>query len=143
MHSQGKDLDLRVALNLAADHGGFTLTGQTLTLALVRRVQGDVGTFTLTGQDASVFANVKMTADAGTFALTGQDVTEAITEILNVGQFSADSQDNVLELGVAVEGFELKSGLGTVTVFGVIIPSQTPIWAAVVPAQTPVWTEVA
>ena len=106
-------------------------------------MQGDVGTFTLTGQDAAVFANIKMAAAAGTFTLTGQDVTEAITEILDVGQFSLAGQDATLKLGIAPTGVILQLHLGEPTVFSAVVPDQNPLWTPVVPSQTPVWTEVA
>ena len=171
----GQSADLNKFLKVGLDHGSFTLTGQTVTLVVEDAEVIGTLLFNLTGQDATLAKALKLSADAGsftltgidnvfnitvpfgahgTFTLTGQDVTFATKTSLDHGSFTLTGQDASLVIGVPVTGLELTLGLGNPTVFGLIIPDQTPNYSNIAPSQNPnysnitpsqnpVWTEVA
>ena len=136
----GQDAAFAKALKLTADAGSFTLTGIDNVFNITVPF-GAHGSFTLTGQDAT-FA-IKSSFDHGSFTLTGQNINFAKSVSLDAGSFTLTGQDATMVVGFPVTGLEMTLGLGNPTVFGLIIPDQTPSYSTITPSQNPVWTEVA
>ncbi|MEM8973619.1 MAG: hypothetical protein AAGD43_16290 [Pseudomonadota bacterium] len=83
------------ALTLDADHGTFTLTGQTVDLSASRSLAAGLGSFALTGQTVDLITSGALAAEAGSFLLTGQDVDLRADRTLSVehANFVLNGQD--------------------------------------------------
>jgi hypothetical protein len=86
---------------LAADQGGFSLSGQTINLKAGRRVVADQGSFALTGQAISLKHGRRLGADHGAFSLSGQGISLEFGRRLAAahGAFSLTGQDVIFRRG--------------------------------------------
>ncbi len=89
----GQSVVLDTGFGLAANNGSFTITGRDVDFTKQMNISADVGTFTYTGQDA-----LKGVAEAfavGTFTYTGQAATLFVGRFLRpeTGEYSYSFQD--------------------------------------------------
>ena len=69
---------------------------------------------------------------------TWGDAEEAITGLTaTLGSVTVSAAAGVTATGIAIT-----AELGTATVWGNLIPDQTPSWSATTPSQSPSWSEV-
>jgi hypothetical protein len=61
------------AYNLVAQHGTYSLTGQSATLTKTRLITALNGVYDITGQAANLNRNRTLTASFGTYSVAGQD----------------------------------------------------------------------
>jgi hypothetical protein len=87
------------ALELAADAGSYTVTGQTAGTQYGRVVAANAGSYAVTGQNATLSKGLTLLADAGSYAVTGQDVTFNRTYVAdaNAGSYAVTGQTAALE----------------------------------------------
>lgn len=80
---------------LVADHGSFSLAGQSVTLKTARKLAASAGLFSLAGQDIGLKASRNLIASHGAFSLAGQDVglVRAAKLLADYGGFILSGQD--------------------------------------------------
>lgn len=88
---------------LDAQHGTYTLTGQSAGLAAQRTLQAAQGAYALTGQDIGLSRTTPMAAESGNYALTGQDLGLAVTNPLLPAQYGVYTL-NGQDVGLAWSG---------------------------------------
>lgn len=100
---------------LTADSGGFTLTGQNVSLLTDRILPSAAGSFTFTGQAAGLFKGFHLGAASGSFTLSGQAAGLAASRLLAaaLSSFTLTGQDVSLLLG-----YTLAAGAGSFSLAG-------------------------
>jgi hypothetical protein len=94
-----------VNYDITAQHGTFSLTGQSVTISRNRALSPTHGTFSLSGQNITLLRSKLIEANHGTFSLTGQDAALA-------------GQDIDITYTPVTAGYELVAQHGTFSVTG-------------------------
>ena len=134
----GQAANFQIAVSIDPQTGLFTLSLQGAAKLITESVPD--GQFAVTGQPISF--GFGMGAVNGSFTLTGQDITEDISDSVAAGSFTLTGQDLTLVQGITVSGLSVKLELGVETVYGLVIPNQTPNYSNIVPSQTPSYSAI-
>ena len=134
----GQAANFQIAVSIDPQAGLFTLSLQGAAKLITESVPN--GQFAVTGQPISF--GFGMGAVNGSFTLTGQDITEDISDSVAAGSFTLTGQDLTLVQGITVSGLSVKLELGVETVYGLVIPNQTPNYSNIVPSQTPSYSAI-
>jgi hypothetical protein len=107
-----------VNYDITAQHGTFSLTGQSVTISRNRALSPTHGTFSLSGQSITLLRSKLIEASHGTFSLTGQDATLARNRALSPlhGSFALAGQDADITYTPVTAGYELVAQYGVFSV---------------------------
>lgn len=109
-----------VNYDITAQHGTFSLSGQSVTISRNRALSPTHGTFSLSGQNITLLRSKLVTAQHGTFSLTGQDAMVSRNRALSPlhGSFALAGQDAGITYTPVTAGYELIAEHGTFTLTG-------------------------
>lgn len=109
-----------VNYDITAQHGTFSLSGQSVTISRNRALSPTHGTFSLSGQNITLLRGKLIEASHGAFSLSGQDATVRRNRALSPlhGSFALAGQDIDITYTPVTAGYELIAEHGVFTLTG-------------------------